>query len=420
MPNLARLYLDTARLGLMSPSAQLAARDFARLAGEGVSTLYWQNLLRGRVPTANMLPVCPSFADWQGVDGMRQRLRRLLRLPPSAPVLFASRTTSIMRGAARQLWRRCRRVLVPDTTWLPYGRIVEEERQFGGGEVVPVSVRDLVQKGQIGASDLVAHLVRAYRRQKCDGLFFAAVSHDGVRIPTAPILAALRRQANVCFAVIDGAQEFAHVPTNLAATACDIWLAGAHKWLGGNQPLGIACLANPSSAADLHEAIVAECPSRHGEDPLLRFLLYLDGRNVPDVRETVNLMPLFSTWGALCDLPTAWAAQANRFHERQVNASLICQLAARAGWQPMAIHPSLATGIVVARGSESTVRRLPAETLATAVESDGVTLTALEGGTLRLSMPAHTLDGEEQAQLARALQIGLGTRYTRAAARATW
>ncbi len=34
MPKVARLYLDTARLGLMSPSAQLAARDFARLAAD--------------------------------------------------------------------------------------------------------------------------------------------------------------------------------------------------------------------------------------------------------------------------------------------------------------------------------------------------------------------------------------------------
>src|SRR5262245_55596945 len=141
MPKLARLYLDTARLGLMSPSAQLAARDFARLAGEGVSTLYFQKLLRGC--TNGKCPPCDlvGLAGWTGIGGIRERLRQLMRLPASAPVVLTSRTASLMRWATRQLWQRCQRVLVPDTAWLPYLRILREERERG--DVVVVHVRRL-------------------------------------------------------------------------------------------------------------------------------------------------------------------------------------------------------------------------------------------------------------------------------------
>src|SRR5262245_4897041 len=117
MPKLARLYLDTARLGLMSPSAQLAARDFARLAGEGVSTLYWQNLLCGgnRSVDSGSLRHLPGIAEWPGIGGLSQLFCEFVGLPNCAPVVFASRSTSLMRFAARQLWSRCQRLLVPDT-----------------------------------------------------------------------------------------------------------------------------------------------------------------------------------------------------------------------------------------------------------------------------------------------------------------
>lgn len=419
MPKLARLYLDTARLGLMSPSAQLAARDFARLAGEGVSTLYFQNLLRGQVPLANTLAPLPGFADWQGIEGLKERFRRLLRLPTRAPVLFAGRAISLMRWAARQLWRRCHRILIPDTAWPPYVRILEEERLRCGGELVPTSIRDLVHKDQANAGDVVSRLTEAYRRHGCDGLFWAAVSHDGIRIRTAPLLSALRRRSQVRFAVIDGAQELAHVPADLAAPGSDVWLAGAHKWLGGHQPLGIACLANSDSSRHLLQAAIADCRTRLSDDPLLRFLLRLEGHDLPDVRETVNLAPLFSTWGALRDIPMAISLQEEQLERRQANAVLVNRLAARHGWKPLATCPSLTTGIALLQANDPALRRLPTQDLEAAIESAGVMLTALDGGRLRLSMPIRPLEDEQQFLLGQALTIGRSPRFARAAIRAT-
>jgi hypothetical protein len=418
MPKLARLYLDTARLGLMSPSAQLAARDFARLAGEGVSTLYFQNLLRGDASAQRATAHLAGLAGWRGIGGLKVRLRRLLGLPSGAQVLFASRTASLMRWAARELWSRCKRVLIPDTAWSPYVQILEEQMRRVGGQLALVSIRDRVQGGHLDAQELIAQIVQAFVEQKCEGLFLAAVSHDGVRLPPAELLTALRREANVRFAVIDGAQELAHVPIDLEKIGCDIWLAGAHKWLGSHQPLGIACLANPQLAPSLHESLIAE--SHDCDDPLLRFLLRLQGHAVRDIWETVNLAPLFSTWGALGDLSTESGSQTSRYRQRQDNAALVNQLAAAHGWLPTALSPTLATGIVVLTAQTPAIRQRPADELEAEFDHLGVTLTALGKGRLRLSMPAAPLDADQRSLLANALASVSGHRSPTIAERATY
>ncbi len=411
MRKLARLYLDTARLGLMSPSAQLAARDFARLAGEGVSTLYFQNLLRGGSPLADGMPrLLPGIAGWPGISGLRQHFRDFLGLPRSAPVLFAGRATSLMRLAVRQLWARCRRLLVPDTVWPPYLRILEEERLRQGGVLVSIPIRGEVLSGQLHSGGLISCLARAYGHHGCDGFFLAAVSHDGVRVPVASLLTAIRQQAELRLAVIDGAQELAHVPVNLAAAHCDIWLAGCHKWLGAHQPLGVAVLGNPASATGLHEALVADCRTSLGDDPLLRFLLHLDDQGVDDVPETVNLAPLFTAWGALLDSDSSPAAQMHRFAARQENATRIATIARDCGWSPRLAHPSLRTGILLLQSTREAIFRLSARELEVVMAEGGVTLTGYGGGLVRLSLPARSI---RALKLDQVLGLANGTRANR-------
>jgi hypothetical protein len=117
MLKLARLYLDTARLGLMSPGAQLAARDFARLSGEGVSTLYIQRFLQAGFEglDARLRHTLPGLAAWRGLAGLYESIRQLVRLPVEASTYFGSRTTTLFRQACRTLCARCGNVLVTDT-----------------------------------------------------------------------------------------------------------------------------------------------------------------------------------------------------------------------------------------------------------------------------------------------------------------
>lgn len=401
MPKLARLYLDTARLGLMSPSAQLAARDFARLAGEGVSTLYFQNLLRGGCHSAGpgLLQCLPGIAGWPGIGGLSQLFRDFLGLPNCAPVLFAGRATSLMRLAARRLWSRSQRLLVPDTVWPPYLRILEQERLRRGGVLISIPIRDVVLRGQIDAGKLTSCLVQAFDHHRCDGLFLAAISHDGVRVPVATLLTAIRQRAELRLAVIDGAQELAHAPVNLAAAGCDIYLAGCHKWLGGHQPLGVAFLANPDSATALHDALVADCQTPLGDDPLLRFLLQVEGHRVGDVPETVNLAPLFTAWGALLDNDPCPESQARQFVTRQQNAANLAAMARQRGWRSQLPHPSLRTGILLLQSLNEADCRLPARELELDLAARGITLTGLGAGTIRVALPDRLLCSIELEQI---------------------
>src|SRR5439155_25029487 len=146
MPKLARLYLDTARLGLMSPSAQLAARDFARLAGEGVSTLYIRRFLRDGFTTLEprLRRQLQGLASWSGIEGLQNAVRRLVHLPPAAPVFVASRTTALLRRAVQILCGRCRHILIADTLWRSFGRILFGESQRQGAHVTEIALRDEV------------------------------------------------------------------------------------------------------------------------------------------------------------------------------------------------------------------------------------------------------------------------------------
>ena len=69
----ARLYLDTARLGLMSKAVRLALRDFAQLAGEEGASLYFDNFLRDgydRWPS-RLRRRYKALRHWQGVSADR-------------------------------------------------------------------------------------------------------------------------------------------------------------------------------------------------------------------------------------------------------------------------------------------------------------------------------------------------------------
>ena len=75
VPN--RLYLDTARLGLMSPSAQRVHSDFIRLAGEEAGSVYMDEFLcRGTDDWPSWLQRrYPQLNAWQGVARLKSQLK---------------------------------------------------------------------------------------------------------------------------------------------------------------------------------------------------------------------------------------------------------------------------------------------------------------------------------------------------------
>ena len=182
-----RLYLDTARLGLMRRGAQRLYGDFVRFAGEEGCSLYWEDFLRnGWKNWPNQLKRRYAHLDsWNGVAGLKESVRRLVGCRPESDVLLANRSALLMKLAARLMFRRCRNVLAPDLAWTGYEKWLRRERRRTDKRITLLPLRRGLLKDQMNATELVNLFREAFVRFGCDGLFLPAVDHWGIRLPVA-------------------------------------------------------------------------------------------------------------------------------------------------------------------------------------------------------------------------------------------
>ncbi|HEX4614248.1 MAG TPA: aminotransferase class V-fold PLP-dependent enzyme [Urbifossiella sp.] len=237
----APLYLDTARLGRMSPAAQRAERALVSLAAEEGNSAYFERLVRHGMrdgPLASETRYA-GLGHWAGVGELKQSLRLLAGHRPDLPVLVAHRSAQLMKLAARVLFHACRNVLATDLGWPGYHDILGRAAGGTNRRVTAAEVRAEVLAGRLGEEELVDRVCDTFARGGCDGLFLSAVSNWGVRLPVEPIVRRLEASHRVWFVVVDGAQEFCHTPGRLGAEYCDLYLAGSHKWLGAHHPMGL-------------------------------------------------------------------------------------------------------------------------------------------------------------------------------------
>lgn len=110
------LYLDTARLGQMTPAARDAQLDFVRLSAEEPSSLYFEEFLRGGFSAwpESYQRRFPGLRNWNGVSGLKQGLLQLAGAPDNWRVLLANRSLSLVNLAVRCQFRVCRNVLATD------------------------------------------------------------------------------------------------------------------------------------------------------------------------------------------------------------------------------------------------------------------------------------------------------------------
>ncbi len=231
------LYLDYARFGLATPSALVALTDFGRLTTEVGFGMYYQRFLQEGFDgcSAAFQRRYQGLRHWQGVRQLKGLITELAGLCQSKVVL-ASRSTALMTLAARRLSGHCRRILVSDLAWPGYLQVLSEQARGGRAEIVSVALRHAIVQQFATTGDVVEALVERFLVTDCDGLFLPAISHDGIALPLAAILKKLREVKPGVLIVVDGAQHFAHVP-HAVPQACDFYIAGAHKWLGGGTPL---------------------------------------------------------------------------------------------------------------------------------------------------------------------------------------
>jgi hypothetical protein len=383
------LYLDTARLGLMTAGAQAAHVDFVRLAAQEGGTPFFERFLRWGLQAwgARAAARYPALASWQGVAALKERLRLLAGSPPGLPVLLASRSVALMRLAAQLLCHPCRHVLITDLGWPPYYDILHAECCRTGRTLSSVLLRDDALSGRLAEKDIIDRIRRTYLHKGCDGLFLTAVSNLGVRLPIAAIVRAVEADAEVRFVVIDGAQEFGHLPGDLGQDCCDLYLTGVHKWFRAYNPLGVAFYGRARSRQFIETLVAQGLTSGQLDDPLLRFTTQLETGALDGTTETVNLAPLFSCQGATEDALGRPASLQEIGSTRQVNRRRLSSVALMAGWRPLVPCSSLQTGILLLQPERAAACQRSAQEMRAACYASGVALTAYQGGLIRLSLP---------------------------------
>jgi hypothetical protein len=184
------LYLDTARLGKMSPGAQDLHIDFSRFAGEvGASLLFSDFLWQGLESCPSELAArYPALQAWRGVSQLKKSLQRLTSLPVPSQVLLAGRSAQLMKLAATLLCRPCRNVLVTDLGWPTYHAILAGECRRTHRRMTCVSLGAELLSGNLTEREVTEKIRHAFVEHHCDGLFLTGVSHLGIRLPVQRIV----------------------------------------------------------------------------------------------------------------------------------------------------------------------------------------------------------------------------------------
>ncbi len=400
------LYLDAARMGQMTPSAQWALQDFVRVAGEVGCTLYFERFFKEGFSAwpASYQTRFPGLRSWGGIAELKKTLAGYVGLAPDSRTLLAGRSTNLMKLAGRLLFRGGQSVLVTDLAWPSYQRILKREARKANARLDCLHVRAGILHRSISAEKLVKMIVDRLLAKKYRGVFFPEVSHDGIRLPVAEIVHAIRQCDPNSFVVVDGSQVFGQVPLDLFRSPCDFYLGGCHKWLGSHLPLGIGFCPNPKTALNVEHMCNELLDRRILDDPLLAFLESIQAGRQRRFTETVNLSPLFSCRGAAED-QLIEGPLAGRFRRRLANAEMVRRIARMTGWTPLVPDEKFRSASVLLRPTSPIIRGWSPAILRERFHARGIALTSYDHGIIRLSMPSDPLMRNQAGMLIQALAL---------------
>ena len=321
------------------------------------------------------------------MTSLKNRLRILAGSQENLPVLLASRTANLMGLAAQLLCHPCQNILITDLGWPPYHDILQAECHRANRVLTKVGLLDEALSGKLSEGDMIAKICETFLNEKCDGLFLTAVSNLGMRLPVAQIVKELETVATVRFVVIDGAQEFRHVPGDLGQDCCDLYLTGVHKWFRAYHPLGLAFYGRLRSRTYIETQLMRLLTAGEMDDPLLRFSTQLENDTLDGTTETVNLAPLFSCLGATDDALARARDPEQTLPTRRVNRRRASVTALMSGWHPLFPCPGLQTGILLLQPQREAARLRPSDQVRADFYARGVALSTYESGRIRLSLP---------------------------------
>ena len=384
-----QLYLDTARYGLPTPRVRKAGEDLLRFfCDEGYSSMFSVLLEEGFSAWPERYQrEYPGLADWEGVGELKSAVRSLVRASERAPVYFSSRSAQLMRLGVRMLLTHSERPLTTDLLWPGYRRILEDEAKRKDRRFVSLPLRSFVFDEGAAREDVLRRILSVYRDSGCDGLFFPAVTHDGVRLPLFEVARELRETNKPRFVLADGAQEVGHVRAD--ASQYDFYIFGVHKWLRGLYPMGVGIAAHEDARVLVRHVIDSTLRIASVENPLLVFTSELEGEDAEAFSETVDVSPLFSSRAALRDAREA--SEGEGFARITARARELRESVTGSEWQVVPLHPTLQAGVVLLRSTNR--GETPPSALRRELQERGVVLSAYEDGVARAAV---ALLGDEE------------------------
>jgi len=384
------LYLDTARLGQISPSARRALNDITRFNADFGASILFNDLLYGGVQSLpdRLQRRYQNLGTWAGLGDFRKQVNNFVGVDRTQ-CLFSSRTKELMRFSAKLMFSRCRRVMISDLTWPPYQNILTEEAKRRNAELKVVSLEKRILSRCVDSESVAETIASEYCRLNCDGLFLPAISHLGIKLPIEMIAKKIRGRAELRFFVIDASQAAGQISLERSVKQSDFTFFGTHKWMRSFTPLGIAAIAREESQPFVLESAKRWVKEGAIVDPLWRFI---DCDQTDRFGETVNLTPIFAAAGAIHDSEIVSSPPLN------VSSKTITALCN--GWEQIPISAKLQSQIVLLQ-REGEAR--DKEKLRRQFAKKGVSLTTYDCGKCRLSIPLEGLNEHSFQTLRQAL-----------------
>jgi aspartate aminotransferase-like enzyme len=381
---LSPVYLDTARLGRISPTAMAIQTDYLRFSAEQGSSHALRDLLTGggQAWPKHWQQDYPHLSKWRGIPALKERLCEIVGTSVVSSVMLANRPHALMLLAAHLLARSSTCILTTDLAWPPFQETLSQVAKKSGRRIVRVRLRHLIRSG--GDAEAVTQTIaKAYQLASATALFLPAITHDGIRLPLGQIAERIRKERELRFFVVDGAQHFAHGVTTFSEMHCDFYLAGTHKWLRSLYPLGVAIYARGSN--DLIVTTRDELRSLGLlNDPLVFFAAELEGRNCNEVTETINLSGLLSAYGAALDSKPP-EERKDLFSVQLANAAAVSERAEEHGWRLRRHSADVCSGIQVLRPPATWT--VDSKMFQRHIEQCGVVATTYQNGAVRMSLP---------------------------------
>lgn len=380
------LYLDTARLGQVSPSAKRAltgALEFNQAFGAGA---YFDELFISGAQSFKKASEFGGLELWPGIDSFSTSVKEKFFGSASGQIVFASRTTSLMGIAAKLLLARSSKVLVTDLNWHPFTEILNSSAAGSGGEIATVKIKGQVFDGRTTASEIAEKIASAFVSEQCNGIFLPAVCNLGVALPIVEIIDAIEERAEIRFSIVDAAQAVNHVALDKIGEAVDFTFGGTHKWLRSFEPMAMGYFAKPGSQTFIHDSIYRELKTNPFSDSLMR----LTQLEAPQKSETVNLAPMFAVAGAMTDV---------EMHHKDVDQqndlrAAVGMVAEHSGWKCMSLSSDLRSRILLLRNPR--LQKAKAGIIRQSLIQLGIAVTDYPGGICRISLPDKI--GEEQIE----------------------